>query len=448
MASKFDGTKVLEWKNQPIGDAHEALRVKIIEMLGSEGPQVTSAITGRLPFPETQIDTILHELEIRNVISVGFFRQTEDAEYILKVDEHRITGGEEDVIEYRSLQNLVLQKSFIKHGDLFEAFDDHVLFQKQQELLYRVEDFRFADWKDLQLDSDVVMGRLLHNRVGYTTVSNLPMLLGLRPEPWLNTLDRELLSKIQPGELITRQEILRDYPKGEEHRALQRDLKNSLANLERQLVVVKQFEEREGRRRRMTYYRRVVEKPMEFEDALFDLIRRIGPVKSNTLRFYVSHSIELLAMALRNLEAEGKIVRVVALQPEATDFYCVVEESQKLRSPSREDRTVRILTQSDPYCSRFIWEVRSKLKTGWYLPVFKGVDPIGKILMYRVNDYLEIKDLHIPYAYLDEFCEAFEKLLDNWGDQLIDVAIMSAFNGESVSELDETSLGALEGIGR
>ncbi len=68
VASKFDGTKVLEWKQQPIGDAHEALRVKIIEMLGSEGPQVTSAITTRLPFPETQIETILHELEIRNVI--------------------------------------------------------------------------------------------------------------------------------------------------------------------------------------------------------------------------------------------------------------------------------------------------------------------------------------------------------------------------------------------
>ncbi len=447
IADGFEGTKVVSWKDCAIGDAHEALRVKIIEMLGSEGPQVTKAITDRLPFPETQIETILHELEIRNVISVGFFRQTDDAEFILKVDEHRITGGEEEVIEYRSLQNLVLQKSFTKHKDLFTAFDDHVLFQKQQELLYRVEDFRFADWKDLQLDSDVVMGRLLHNRIGYTTITNLPMLLGLRPEPWLNTLDRELLTKIQPGELITRQEILRDYPKGDEHKALQRDLKNSLANLERQLVVVKQFEEREGRRRRMTYYRRVVEKPMDFEEALIELIRRIGPVKSHTLRFYVSHSVELLSMALMNLEAEGKVTRVYALQPEVTDFYCVPEEARRLKTPTREDRSLRILTQSDPYCSRFIWEVRSKLKTGWYLPVFKGVDPIGKILMYRVNDYLEIKDLHVPFAYLDEFCKAFEILLDNWGDQLIDVAVMSAFNGEAISELDETSMNALGQIG-
>ena len=42
------------------------------------------------------------------------------------------------------------------------------------------------------------------------------------------------------------------------------------------------------------------------------------------------------------------------------------------------------------------------LDRGWYLPVFKGVDPIGKVLMFKVNDYLEIKDLHIPHAYLDE----------------------------------------------
>ena len=43
---------------------------------------------------------------MRNVISVGFYKQTDDAEYILKVDEHKITGGEEDVVEYRWVQNL------------------------------------------------------------------------------------------------------------------------------------------------------------------------------------------------------------------------------------------------------------------------------------------------------------------------------------------------------
>ena len=43
------------------------------------------------------------------------------------------------------------------------------------------------------------------------------------------------------------------------------------------------------------------------------------------------------------------------------------------------------------------------LKQGWYHPVLKGVDPIGRILMFVVNDYLEIKDKNIPHSYLDEF---------------------------------------------
>ena len=93
------------------------LRVKIIEMLGSEGPAMGEHIFDRLPFPQGQIDSILHELEMRNVISVGFYKQTDDAEYILKVDEHRITGGEEDVVEYRWVQNLVMQKSFEQYQD-------------------------------------------------------------------------------------------------------------------------------------------------------------------------------------------------------------------------------------------------------------------------------------------------------------------------------------------
>ena len=61
-----------------------ALRVKIIEKLGSEGPQLGEKIANRLPFPQGQIDSILHELEMRNVISVGFFKQTDDVNISLK----------------------------------------------------------------------------------------------------------------------------------------------------------------------------------------------------------------------------------------------------------------------------------------------------------------------------------------------------------------------------
>ena len=449
IATKFAGTKPTEWEERKIGDPHEALRVKVVELLGSEGPQLLETFCDRLPFPREQVEAILHELETRNVTSVGFFTQTDEAEYILRVDEHLLTGGEEDVVEYRALQNLVLQKSFELHDDGFAAFKSHVLFQKQQEMLYRVKDFRFADWKDLQLDSDVVMGRLLHNRIGYTLRENIPMLLSLRPEPWLNEFEKELLRRLPHDELITRQELTAGFPKGEEFRSVQRDLKNAISNLERQLCVVKQFEDVEGRRRRLSLFHRVIDvyEPLEFKEGLAQLIKKIGPVKGHTLSYYVSRSSEILAEALRDLENEDRITRVVALQPEPTDFFTVPEEAKRLLKLTREDRKIRILTQSDPYCSRFIWEVRAQLQSGWYLPIFKGVDPIGKILMYKVNDYLEIKDLHIPFAYLDEFCQEFEILLDNYSDQLVDVSVISQINGVPVEELDETTLNAVEEIG-
>jgi ATP-dependent helicase Lhr and Lhr-like helicase len=448
-STTYDGTTPTDWTEHKISDPHEALRVKIIEMLGSEGPTQSEAISGRLPFPQGQIDSILHELEMRNVISVGFFTQTKEAEYILKVDEHRITGGEDDVVEYRWVQNLVMEKSFAQYKDGFAAFNEHILFQKQQEMLYRVDGFRYADWKDLLLDSDVIMGRLLHNRIGYTTMKNIPMLLGLKPEPWLGEMEKLILEKIPKGENLTRVEILAEFPKGEEHKSLQRDLKNALANLERQLCLVKQFEDVVGRRRRLSLFHRVIDvyEAMSFEDALEIVIKRMGPVKAFTLRYYVSRSVEELAMALRNLEREGRIAKVMALVPEPEAFYVVPDEVAMLKTPRREDRKLRILTQSDPYVSRFIWEVRAILERGWYLPVFKGVDPIGKVLMFKVNDYLEIKDMHIPYAYLDEFCEAFEILLNNHSDQLVDVAVLTNFNGENVTTLDNDTRSALENIG-
>ena len=48
-----------------------------------------------------------------------------------------------------------------------------------------------------------------------------------------------------------------------------------------------------------------------------------------------------------------KIAKVVSLVL-GEAFYCM-PEVELLKRPSREDGKLRILTQSDPYVSRFIW---------------------------------------------------------------------------------------------
>ena len=125
IATAFEGTKPVAWEQRALSDPQEAMRVKIIEMLGSEGPKTSEEMVDRLPFPQPLIERSLHELEGRNVVSVGFFIQTNDAEYIMRVDEHRLTGGEEEVVEYRWIQNMVLDKiiggirSLLEHGVSF-----------------------------------------------------------------------------------------------------------------------------------------------------------------------------------------------------------------------------------------------------------------------------------------------------------------------------------------
>ena len=204
-----------------------------------------------------------------------------------------------------------------------------------------------------------------------------------------------------------------------------------------------------NRKRSIALFRRIhgVVKPLDFPEALAQLISKIGPVRLHTLRFFVSRPVEELAEVLRELETEGTICRVVALQPDPTDYYSSHGDAEKLLSPLSEDRKMRILAQSDPFCSRFIQEVRMILKQGWYHPVFKGVDPIGRILMFVVNDYLEIKDVNIPHSYLDEFKETFNELLDNYRDRLVDVSVMHSFNGVPVHDCDDNIQGILSELG-
>tara|TARA_S200000501_G_scaffold302650_1_gene290139 strand:- start:1007 stop:2848 length:1842 start_codon:yes stop_codon:yes gene_type:complete len=274
------------------------------------------------------------------------------------------------------------------------------------------------------------------------------MLLGLRSEPWLGSLEEEILEKI-PEEGITRTELLSEYPRGKENQHIQKSIKRAISNLERQLVVAKQYLDVPNRKRSIALFRRIhgVVKPLDFPEALAQLISKIGPVRLHTLRFFVSRPVEELAEVLRELENVGTICRVVALQPDPTDYYSSHEDAEKLLTPLAEDRNMRILAQSDPFCSRFIQEVRMILKQGWYHPVFKGVDPIGRILMFVVNDYLEIKDVNIPHSYLDEFKDTFNELLENYRDRLVDVSVIHSFNGVPVHDCDDNIQGILSDLG-
>jgi len=448
-ASAFDGATPTEWESRGLNDAYECLRVKLLDMLGSEGPLTLDALLERLPFPSGQIEGLLHDLEVRNLIAVGFYRQTDAGEYILRVDEYRITGGEEDVVEARQVQNLLLEKSFEMHDDPLDAIRSLVMVSKQQELLYRVRDYRFGDWKDVKHDSDVVMGRLLHNRIGYTLRSQLPILMGLKPEPWKGELEDELLTRIPDDKNISRQELLSHYPKGKENEQLKRDLRNAINNLDRQMLVVKQYREEKNRKRSLSLYHKVhgIYSPLPFEEALARLVEHIGPIRLYTLRNYVSRAVEEVADTLRDLEASGRIVRIVTLQPDPVEYYASPIDAARIDDVRMEDRRMRILTQSDPYCSRFIQEIRYVLKQGWYQPVFKGVDPIGRILMYKVNDYLEIKDILIPNAYLEEFGLAFDELLENYADQLVSVAVLHNFNGEPIDTCPPEIKKLVDGLG-
>ena len=448
LANEFTKGQPSNWKKSYLSDPMDCLRLKLLDMLGSEGPQTAKELSARLPFPFAQVESILQELEIRNLVSIGFFTQTNDGEFILRVDEYRITGGQVDVVDYRTLQTLLLQKSFKLYDEPKDAIRSLTMVQRRDELLHRVKNYRFRDWKDIKHDSDVYNGRLLHNRVGYTMEEQIPIFLGLRGEPWIGQLEQELLDKIPPYG-ISRTDLLADYPKGKDSFHIQRTIKSALGNLERQLLVAKQYVAIPNRKRSLAIFRKLhgVVKPLPFEEALDQLISHIGPVRLHTLRFFVSQPVEELAEALRNLENSKKIIRVVALQPDPTDYYSSLEDAEVLLSPLAEDRTMRILAQSDPFCSRFIQEIRMMLKQGWYHPVLKGVDPIGRILMFVVNDYLEIKDINIPHSYLDEFKDTFSELLENYRDRLVDVSVIHAFNGIPVHDCDDNIQDLLSDLG-
>ena len=81
---------------------HESLRVKIIEMLG-KGPLTSKNFWGKVASTQTANRENIVWIRDEECHFSWVFRQTEEAEYILKIDD-TITGGEEEVVEYRRIQ--------------------------------------------------------------------------------------------------------------------------------------------------------------------------------------------------------------------------------------------------------------------------------------------------------------------------------------------------------
>ena len=66
--------------------------------------------------------------------------------------------------------------------------------------------------------------------------------------------------------------------------------------------------------------------------------------------------------------------------------------------------------------------------------------------MFKINDYLEIKDMQIPYSYLEEFMDAFEIYLENYKRSTVDIALISNFNGEPIIDCDEIVKNSSKGL--
>ena len=113
-----------------------------------------------------------------------------------------------NVVDYRTLQTLIHNKSFDQRVEPLDAIRDLVFVQRRDELLYRVSDYRFRDWIDIKHDRDIVNGRLLHNRVGYTHRDQIPLLLGLGQShgsvPWRSSCSRRFPPQASLGQSCSR----------------------------------------------------------------------------------------------------------------------------------------------------------------------------------------------------------------------------------------------------
>jgi ATP-dependent Lhr-like helicase len=277
------------------------------------------------------------------------------------------------------------------------------------DVFYRVKGFDLKQWEEMRRRGDILLGRFLHGRVRYVQSKDAPMYASIYRCNSLRDIDKRILSLISQSEGLSLRQLvpLLDIPKD--------DIKESIDRLDRNMYVVRKFEEKEEWSSENIYIRY---DPPAFEgDAQTEIVRRFvrayGPVSLYAITSYTQLPVTAVTAILRDLP-----LQTITVGEGREEMYLFSDEMEDLNSPSKVEERVRILSLYDPSVQTLWAAISSKYGDRWIYPIVRGGRLIGAAEKWNMSGCIEIRDLDIEDASLlpqvlqalDEFMRFYDMM--------------------------------------
>lgn len=364
----------------------DALDEVLVRHLECYAPATAEEIAFSLGLAEGEVRQALNDLNQEGLVAKGRFLVSEHEQYMLERDHLRLRTNDLRAYDHRTVESYRRQKQDGPFDSIDQLFDVLGAIGSPLDAFHRVRDFRLSDWEDMRRSGRVLLGRFMHGRVRYVRSEDAADLVALYRDGALSPLDRRLLDTVRFSDGMSLRQLTAavDLPKEQ--------LKESLDRLDRNMYLVRRFEEREEWSSENVYV--AYDAPTADGDRLERVVERHLRAHSPASAYSIAQALRVPAneieRALRGMDLE-----TISVGPSREEMYLFRDELALLDENRPRDDGMRIVSLNDPGVQSLWASIAARYGDRWIYPVVADGRLVGGMEKWNMSGCIEVRELDL-----------------------------------------------------
>ena len=417
----------------PEVDKRRAADRIVMRYLECFAPATVQEVAFSLSLPEEDARTSLESLVASEEVSKGRFLISEDDQYMLKIDHMRLKAGRDNVYDYETVERYRLTKGE-RFGSIREFFEFYGSAGSELDVYSRVDGFDLSEWYSMRESGEILLGRFVRGRVRFVLRDEGDRYAALRHEEVTET-DMKVLNMIDGMERATMRQLVSATGMDKE------DVKQSIMRLDRSLLIIRDFDEREDWGTENTYavYRPGTPEGDPAKDLVRRAIRAYGPIPTASMRFLVDIPLDEIERYAQEVGAS-----TISVGEGQVPMLVMSDELPALEKVPEQDFPVRVLSLYDPDLGSKWAEISSRYGDRWIYPLVRGDTVVGALELWEMSGCIEIRmmDLDAP-ELLPDALSAIDSMMGFYGMKGTDIVRIREIMNTDAEKLDDGMVSVL-----
>ncbi len=408
-------------EKRPRQDALDEILVHHLECFA---PATAEEIAFVFGLDVQEVRRTLDDLVQEGLVSKGRYLVSEHEQYMLRRDYLRLKTNNLNAYDHSTVEAYRRSKQDQAFGSIDELFDNFGDIGMPLDAFHRVKGFQLKDWEEMRRSGRLLLGRFLRGRVKYVRDIDAPAYVAAYRNAALKPLDQKVLDLIRySDEGMSLRQLLPALGHTKE------ELKESVDRLDRNMYIVRRFEEREEWSSENTYlaYNAPAYDGDPYKVIVERFLRAYGPVPIYAITTATQFPIAEVGAILNELDVE-----TVTVGESREEMYLFRDELPRLKEVPRNEQAMRIVSLYDPGVQALWASIASKYGDRWIFPIVSNGRLVGGAEKWNMSGCIEVRELDLEDpALLPDALEALDRFMSFYGMMGYDIVRIREVLGKS-----------------